>query len=158
MDVVDVILGVKHWAILRVFADELDAARDQLRTQTARVKELEDRPIEVKGADSDDIARWRSEGAKPVQDKLDKAQAEADALRERVRELETSQTEGESAEVSASRQIADTVESILRAQFEALDALPYEVFEAAVEPFEALRDKLGEALEFGTWPSGKENT
>ena len=136
----------------------LDAARDQLRTQTARVKELEDRPIEVKGADPDDIARWRSEGAKPVQDKLDQAQAEADALRERVRELEASQTEGESAEVSVSRQIADTMESILRAQFEALDALPYEVFEAAVEPFEALRDKLSEALEFGTWPSGKENT
>ena len=136
----------------------LDAARDQLRTQTARVKELEDRPIEVKGADPDDIARWRSEGAKPVQDKLDQAQAEADALRERVRELEASQTEGESAEVSVSRQIAGTVENILRAQFEALDALPYEVFEAAVEPFETLRDKLGEALEFGTWPGGKENT
>ena len=136
----------------------LDAARDQLRTQTARVKELEARPIEVRGADSDDIARWRSEGAKPVQDKLDKAQAEAAALRERVRELEASQTEGESAEVSVSRQIADTVESILRAQFEALDALPYEVFEAAVEPFETLRDKLSEALEFGTWPSGKEST
>ena len=136
----------------------LDAARDQLRTQTARVKELEDRPIEVRGADPDDIARWRSEGAKPVQDKLDQAQAEADALRERVRELEASQTEGESAEVSVSRQIAGTVENILRAQFEALDALPYEVFEAAVEPFETLRDKLGEALEFGTWPGGKENT
>lgn len=136
----------------------LDAARDQLRTQTARVKELEDRPIEVRGADPDDIARWRSEGAKPVQDKLDQAQAEAEALRERVRELEASQTEGESAEVSVSRQIAGTVESILRAQFEALDALPYEVFEAAVEPFETLRDKLGEALEFGTWPSGKEST
>ena len=136
----------------------LDAARDQLRTQTARVKELEARPIEVRGADYDDIARWRSEGAKPVQDKLDKAQAEAAALRERVRELEASQTEGESAEVSVSRQIADTVESILRAQFEALDALPYEVFEAAVEPFETLRDKLSEALEFGTWPSGKEST
>ena len=136
----------------------LDAARDQLRTQTARVKELEDRPIEVRGADPDDIARWRSEGAKPVQDKLDQAQAEAAALRERVRELEASQTEGESAEVSVSRQIADTMESILRAQFETLDALPYEVFEAAVEPFETLRDKLSEALEFGTWPSGKEST
>lgn len=134
----------------------LDAARDQLRTQTARVKELEARPIEVRGAGPDDIARWRSEGAKPVQDKLDKAQAEAAALRERVRELEASQTEGESAEVSVSRQIADTTESILRAQFEALDALPYEVFEAAVEPFEILRDKLSEALEFGTWPKGKE--
>ena len=137
---------------------QLATTRDELRQQTGRVKELEDRPIEVRGADPDDIARWRSEGAKPVQDKLDKAQAEADALRERVRELEASQTEGESSEVSASRQIADTVESILRAQFEALDALPYEVFEAAVEPFEILRDKLSEALEFGTWPSGKENT
>ena len=136
----------------------LDAARDQLRIQTARVKELEDRPIEVKGADPDDIARWRSEGAKPVQDKLDQAQAEAAALRERVRELEASQTDSESAEVSVSRQIAGTVESILRAQFEALDALPYAVFEAAVEPFESLRDKLSEAMEFGTWPSGKENT
>ena len=141
----------------RAAQNSLAEARDQLRTQTARVKELEDRPIEVRGADPDDIARWRSEGAKPVQDKLDQAQAEADALRERVRELEASQTEGESAEVSVSRQIADTMESILRAQFEALDALPYEVFEAAVEPFESLRDKLSEALEFGTWPSGKEN-
>ena len=137
---------------------QLATTRDELRQQTARVKELEDRPIEVKGADPDDIARWRLEGAKPVQDKLDQAQAEADALRERVRELEASQTEGESAEVSVSRQIADTMESILRAQFETLDALPYEVFEAAVEPFETLRDKLSEALEFGTWPSGKENT
>ena len=142
----------------RAAQNSLAEARGQLRTQTARVKELEDRPIEVRGADSDDIARWRSEGAKPVQDKLDKAQAEADALRERVRELEAGQTGSESAEVSASRQIAGTVESILRAQFEALDALPYEVFEAAVEPFETLRDKLSEALEFGTWPSGKENT
>ena len=135
----------------------LAEVRDELRTKNQRIKELEGRPIEVRGADSDDIARWRSEGAKPVQDKLKQAQAEAAALRERVRELEASQTEGESAEVSVSRQIADTMESILRAQFEALDALPYEVFEAAVEPFETLRDKLSEALEFGTWPSGKEN-
>ena len=137
---------------------QLATTRDELRQQTGRVKELEARPIEVKGADPDDIARWRAEGAKQAQAQLDKAQAEAAALRERVRELEASQTEGESAEVSVSRQIADTMESILRAQFKALDALPYETFEAAVEPFESLRDKLSEALEFGTWPSGKENT
>lgn len=138
--------------------EALNASRQEAQTSAARVQELEARPIEVKGADPDDIARWRAEGAKQAQAQLDKAQAEAAALRERVRELEASQTEGESAEVSVSRQIADTMESILRAQFETLDALPYEVFEAAVEPFEALRDKLGEALEFGTWPSRKENT
>ena len=142
----------------RTAKKSLAEVRDELRTKNQRIKELEDRPIEVRGADSDDIARWRSEVAKPVQDKLDQAQAEADALRERVRELEASQTESASAEVSASRQIADTVESILRAQFETLDALPYDTFEAAVEPFETLRDKLSEALEFGTWPSGKEST
>ena len=137
--------------------EALNTSRQEAQTSAARVQELEARPIEVKGADPDDIARWRSEGAKPVQDKLDQAQAEATALRERVRELEASQTGSESAEVAASRQIAGTVESILQAQFETLDALPYEVFEAAVEPFESLRDKLSEALEFGTWPSGKEN-
>ena len=143
---------------VKALTEALNASKQEACTSAARVKELEARPIEVRGADPDDIARWRAEGAKPVQDKLDQAQAEADALRERVRELEASQTGSESAEVSVSRQIADTVESILRAQFEALDALPYEVFEAAVEPFEALRDKLSEALEFGTWPSGKEST
>ena len=133
----------------------LDAARDQLRIQTARVKELEDRPIEVKGADPDDIARWRSEGAKPVQDKLDQAQAEADALRERVQELEAGK-DAAADELAISKQIVSTVEGILRARFQVLDSLDYDTFEAAVEPFEALRDQLNEALEVGRWP-GKEN-
>lgn len=134
---------------------QLAAAQDQLRTQTARVKELEARPIEVKGADPDDIARWRAEGAKQAQAQLDKAQAEAAELREKLQEVEAGK-DSTADELAISKQIVSTVEGILRARFEALDALPYEVFEAAVEPFEALRDKLGEALEFGTWP-GKEN-
>ena len=134
---------------------QLATTRDELRQQTGRVKELEARPIEVKGADPDDIARWRAEGAKPVQDKLDKAQAEAAALRERVQELEAGK-DAAADELAISKQIVSTVEGILRARFHVLDSLDYDTFEAAVEPFEALRDQLNEALEVGRWP-GKEN-
>lgn len=130
---------------------QLATTRDELRQQTGRVKELEARPIEVKGADPDDIARWRAEGAKPVQAQLDKVQAEADDLREKLREAEAGK-DSTADELAISKQIVNTVEGILRARFEALDALPYDVFETAVEPFEALRDRLSEALEVGRWP------
>lgn len=136
---------------------QLATTRDELRQQTGRVKELEARPIEVKGADPDDIARWRAEGAKPVQAQLDKVQAEADDLREKLREAEAGK-DSTADELAISKQIVNTVEGILRARFEALDALPYDVFETAVEPFEALRDRLNEALEVGRWPARKDNT
>ena len=134
---------------------QLATTRDELRQQTGRVKELEARPIEVKGADPDDIARWRAEGAKQAQAQLDKAQAEAAALRERVQELEAGK-DAAADELAISKQIVSTVEGILRARFQVLDSLDYDTFEAAVEPFEALRDQLNEALEVGRWP-GKEN-
>lgn len=139
----------------RAAQNSLAEARDELRTKTARVKELEARPIEVKGADPDDIARWRAEGAKQAQAQLDKAQAEAAALRERVQELEAGK-DAAADELDISKQIVSTVEGILRARFQVLDSLDYDTFEAAVEPFEALRDHLNEALEVGRWP-GKEN-
>lgn len=139
----------------RAAQNSLAEARDELRTKTARVKELEARPIEVKGADPDDIARWRAEGAKQAQAQLDKAQAEAAALRERVQELEAGK-DATADELAISKQIVSTVEGILRARFQVLDSLDYDTFEAAVEPFEALRDQLNEALEVGRWP-GKEN-
>ena len=134
---------------------QLATTRDELRQQTGRVKELEARPIEVKGADPDDIDRWRAEGAKQAQAQLDKAQAEAAALRERVQELEAGK-DAAADELAISKQIVSTVEGILRARFQVLDSLDYDTFEAAVEPFEALRDQLNEALEVGRWP-GKEN-
>lgn len=140
----------------RTAQKSLAEVRDELRTKNQRIKELEARPIEVKGADPDDIARWRAEGAKPVQAQLDKVQAEADDLREKLREAEAGK-DSTADELAISKQIVNTVEGILRARFGVLDAMPYEVFEAAVEPFEALRDRLSEALEVGRWPSGKEN-
>ena len=129
--------------------------RDELRQQTGRVKELEARPIEVKGADPDDIARWLAEGAKPVQAKLDQALAEAAELRQQLRESQAGKQDS-ADELGISKQIVSSLEDILRARFETLDSLDYDTFEAAVEPFEGLRDRLNEALEFGSWPKGKE--
>ena len=139
----------------RTAKKSLAEVRDELRTKDQRIKELEGRPIEVRGADPDDIARWRSEGAKPVQDKLDQAQAEAAKLREQLRESQAGKQDS-ADELGISKQIVSSLEDILRARFETLDSLDYDTFEAAVEPFEGLRDRLNEALEFGSWPKGKE--
>ena len=130
--------------------EALNASRQEAQTSAARVQELEARPIEVKGADPDDIARWRAEGAKQAQAQLDKAQAEAAALRERLAELEAGPSGGDA--VALARQAAAGVETILQGQFALLDALPYDTYEAAAAPYEALRNRLTAALELGRWP------
>lgn len=133
----------------RAAQNSLAEARDELRTKTARVKELEARPIEVKGADPDDIARWRAEGAKQAQAQLDKAQAEAAALRGR---LEEQDRHAGAHAVALSEQVAASVETILQGHFEELDALPYDTFEKAVAPFVTLLNHLTTALNLGRWP------
>lgn len=130
--------------------DALDAAKEDARTSAARVQELEARPIEVRGADSADIARWRAEGAEAARAELDKARRAAAALQDRLAELEAGPSGGDA--VALARQAAAGVESILQGQFALLDALPYDTYEAAAAPFEALRDRLTAALELGRWP------
>ena len=128
----------------------LDAAREDARTSAARVQELEARPIEVRGADSADIARWRAEGAEAARAELDKARREAAALQDRLAELEAGPSGGDA--VALARQAAAGVETILQGQFALLDALPYDTYEAAAAPYEALRNRLTAALELGRWP------
>ena len=128
----------------------LDTAREDARTSAARVQELEARPIEVRGADSADIARWRAEGAEAARAELDKARREAAALQDRLAELEAGPSGGDA--VALARQAAAGVETILQGQFALLDALPYDTYEAAAAPYEALRDRLTAALELGRWP------
>ena len=134
----------------RAAQKSLAEVRDELRTKNQRIKELEARPIEVRGADPDDIARWRAEGAKQAQAQLDKAQAEAAALQDRLAELEAGPSGGDA--VALARQAAAGVETILQGQFALLDALPYDTYEAAAAPYEALRNRLTAALELGRWP------
>lgn len=135
---------------VKSLTDALDAAREDARTSAARVQELEARPIEVRGADSADIARWRAEGAEAARAELDKARREAAALQDRLAELEAGPAGGDA--VALARQAAAGVETILQGQFALLDALPYDTYEAAAAPFEALRDRLTTALELGRWP------
>ena len=129
--------------------EALNASRQEAQTSAARVQELEARPIEVKGADPDDIARWRAEGAKQAQAQLDKAQAEAAALRSR---LEEQDRHAGTHAVALSEQVAASVETILQGHFEELDALPYDTFEKAVAPFVTLLNHLTTALNLGRWP------
>lgn len=129
--------------------EALNASRQEAQTSAARVQELEARPIEVKGADPDDIARWRAEGAKQAQAQLDKAQAEAAALRGR---LEEQDRHAGAHAVALSEQVAASVETILQGHFEELDALPYDTFEKAVAPFVTLLNHLTTALNLGCWP------
>lgn len=135
---------------VKSLTDALDAAREDARTSAARVQELEARPIEVRGADSADIAQWRAEGAEAARAELDKARREAAALQDRLAELEAGPAGGDA--VALARQAAAGVETILQGQFALLDALPYDTYEAAAAPFEALRDRLTTALELGRWP------
>ena len=133
----------------RAAQKSLAEVRDELRTKNQRIKELEARPIEVRGADPDDIARWRAEGAKQAQAQLDKAQAEAAALRGR---LEEQDRHAGAHAVALSEQVAASVETILQGHFEELDALPYDTFEKAVAPFVTLLNHLTTALNLGRWP------
>lgn len=135
---------------LKAREDELADAQQDARDKAARIAELEARPIEVRGADPDDIAQWRAEGTEAARAELDKARREAAALQDRLAELEAGPVGGDA--VALARQAAAGVETILQGQFALLDALPYDTYEAAAAPFEALRDHLTTALELGRWP------
>ena len=137
-------------AQLKAREDELADAQQDARDKAARIAELEARPIEVRGADPDDIAQWRAEGTEAARAELDKARREAAALQDRLAELEAGPVGGDA--VALARQAAAGVETILQGQFALLDALPYDTYEAAAAPFEALRDHLTTALELGRWP------
>lgn len=140
-------LALKHAADAK---KQLADAQQDACDKAARIAELEARPIEVRGADAADIARWRAEGAEAARAELDKARRETAALQDRLAELEAGPAGGDA--VALARQAAAGVETILQGQFALLDALPYDTYEAAAAPYEALRDRLTTALELGRWP------
>ena len=135
---------------VKSLTDALDAAQEDARDKAARIAELEARPIEVRGADPDDIAQWRAEGTEAARAELDKARREAAALQDRLAELEAGPVGGDA--VALSEQVAASVETILQGHFEELDALPYDTFEKAVAPFVTLLNHLTTALNLGRWP------
>lgn len=166
---------------------ELDAKElqrlDKLTThykaeKTARIQELEARPVEVTGATEKEIARWKAEGAKAERDKAqkerDKAAVREAALRKELSDLredneqvstemlalqselcelrrQTDQGQGDPADPT--RYAAAACRAILLPELERIAQLPNGAYRDAMEVLYELSDALGYACaNGGSWP------
>lgn len=166
---------------------ELDAKElqrlDKLTThykaeKTARIQELEARPVEVTGATEKEIARWKAEGAKAERDKAqkerDKAAVREAALRKELFDLredneqvstemlalqselcelrrQTDQGQGDPADPT--RYAAAACRAILLPELERIARLPNGAYRDAMEVLYELSDALGYACaNGGSWP------
>lgn len=173
----NMIAGQRDEARLRAAEAEKqrDAAQQAAQDAQARIRELEARPVEVIGASSEDIAKWRAEGAaaakKELQSALRQAQKEAEAQRRRAElaEEDSEQASQEAQDYAAQlgqarqqleqgeavrmvRQATDACEALLRPQLYALDGLGRDDYKAAMALLEELRDKLIWATMNDAWP------
>lgn len=166
---------------------ELDAKElqrlDKLTThykaeKTARIQELEARPVEVTGATEKEIARWKAEGAKAERDKAqkerDKAAVREAALRKELTdlredneqvstemlalqselcELRRQTDQGQGDPVDPTRYAAAACRAILLPELERIAQLPNGAYRDAMEVLYELSDALGYACaNGGSWP------
>ena len=146
--------------------------------KTARIQELEARPVEVTGATEKEIARWKAEGAKAERDKAqkerDKAAVREAALRKELFDLredneqvstemlalqselcelrrQTDQGQGDPADPT--RYAAAACRAILLPELERIAQLPDGAYRDAMEVLYELSDALGYACaNGGSWP------
>lgn len=146
--------------------------------KTARIQELEARPVEVTGATEKEIARWKAEGAKAERDKAqkerDKAAVREAALRKELTDLredneqvstemltlqselcelrrQTDQGQGDPADPT--RYAAAACRAILLPELERIAQLPNGAYRDAMEVLYELSDALGYACaNGGSWP------
>lgn len=146
--------------------------------KTARIQELEARPVEVTGATEKEIARWKAEGAKAERDKAqkerDKAAVREAALRKELFDLredneqvstemlalqselcelrrQTDQGQGDPADPT--RYAAAACRAILLPELERIAQLPNGAYRDAMEVLYELSDALGYACaNGGSWP------
>lgn len=146
--------------------------------KTARIQELEARPVEVTGATEKEIARWKAEGAKAERDKAqkerDKAAVREAALRKELFDLredneqvstemlalqselcelrrQTDQGQGDPADPT--RYAAAACRAILLPELERIARLPNGAYRDAMEVLYELSDALGYACaNGGSWP------
>lgn len=157
----------------------LNATRVQeMAEKTARIQELEARPVEVTGATEKEIARWKAEGAKAERDKAqkerDKAAVREAALRKELTDLredneqvgaemlalqselcelrrQTDQGQGDPADPT--RYAAAACQAILLPELERIARLPNGAYRDAMEVLYELSDALGYACaNGGSWP------
>lgn len=150
----------------------------EMAEKTARIQELEARPVEVTGATEKEIARWKAEGAKAERDKAqkerDKAAMREAALRKELSDLredneqvstemlalqselcelrrQTDQGQGDPADPT--RYAAAACRAILLPELERIAQLPNGAYRDAMEVLYELSDALGYACaNGGSWP------
>lgn len=150
----------------------------EMAEKTARIQELEARPVEVTGATEKEIARWKAEGAKAERDKAqkerDKAAVREAALRKELTDLredneqvstemlalqselcelrrQTDQGQGDPADPT--RYAAAACRAILLPELERIAQLPDGAYRDAMEVLYELSDALGYACaNGGSWP------
>lgn len=150
----------------------------EMAEKTARIQELEARPVEVTGATEKEIARWKAEGAKAERDKAqkerDKAAVREAALRKELTDLredneqvstemlalqselcelrrQTDQGQGDPADPT--RYAAAACRAILLPELERIARLPNGAYRDAMEVLYELSDALGYACaNGGSWP------
>ena len=150
----------------------------EMAEKTARIQELEARPVEVTGATEKEIARWKAEGAKAERDKAqkerDKAAVREVALRKELTDLredneqvstemlalqselcelrrQTDQGQGDPADPT--RYAAAACRAILLPELERIAQLPNGAYRDAMEVLYELSDALGYACaNGGSWP------
>lgn len=150
----------------------------EMAEKTARIQELEARPVEVTGATEKEIARWKAEGAKAERDKAqrerDKAAVREAALRKELTDLredneqvstemlalqselcelrrQTDQSQGDPA--APTRYAAAACRAILLPELDRIAQLPSGAYREAMEVLYELSDTLGYACaNGGSWP------
>lgn len=168
-----------RWAADQQRLEGLNATLVQeMAEKTARIQELEARPVEVTGATEKEIARWKAEGAKAERDKAqkerDKAAVREAALRKELSDLredneqvstemlvlqselcelrrQTDQGQGDPADPT--RYAAAACRAILLPELERIAQLPNGAYRDAMEVLYELSDALGYACaNGGSWP------
>ena len=150
----------------------------EMAEKTARIQELEARPVEVTGATEKEIARWKAEGAKAERDKAqkerDKAAVREAALRKELSdlredneqvstemlalqselcELRRQTDQGQGDPVDPTRYAAAACRDILLPELERIAQLPNGAYRDAMEVLYELSDALGYACaNGGSWP------
>lgn len=151
----------KNEEFARRRADEaekaLAGARQAAQDKAARIAELEARPVEVVGADPDEIERranaLAAEKTAALKVELAAEQARANQLAQRLDNVQDQADQSSrSFFVGLARRAADSCEDLLARQFADLARVDYDTYEQATDLLRELGDKLAYAIENGGWP------
>ena len=143
----------------RAAQDAAKAARQDAEAKASRIAELEARPIEVVGADPDEIERRANalaeEKTADLEVELSAEKARASQLEEQLEDVKEMAEQSSAAfAIGMARRLSDSCEEMLARYFgdPALSRVDYDTYEDATDILRELGAKLAYAIENGDWP------